>query len=213
MTSQRNQRVPLAGSVFDRYRHVCVFYNSQDEEYRILLPFIKEGFDKGDKTFHIIDERNRPEHLRRLKEVGIDVTGAEGEGQVEVWGWENAHLRPGWFDQHAMLALAEEVLSKAKRQGFPHTRWVANMGWALEDVRDNDELVEYCARLNYVVPKYDTIVVCTYDCAKFSAHVILDVIRCHPIAIIGGLVHENPFFVPPDELLQEFQEGKRHGVA
>jgi hypothetical protein len=82
MTSQKNQHVPLAGSVFDRYRHVCVFYNSQDEEYRILLPFIKEGFDKGDKTFHIIDERNRPEHLRRLKEVGIDVTGAEGEGQA-----------------------------------------------------------------------------------------------------------------------------------
>jgi hypothetical protein len=31
------------------------------------------------------------------------------------------------------------------------------------------------------------------------------------MAIIGGLVHENPFFVPPDELLQELQEGKRHG--
>jgi hypothetical protein len=26
-------------------------------------------------------------------------------------------------------------------------------------------------------------------------------------------VHENPFFVPPDELLPELQEGKRHGVA
>ncbi|MGH8593292.1 MAG: hypothetical protein ACREV3_05395 [Gammaproteobacteria bacterium] len=39
-----------------------------------------EGFEKGDKTFHIIDERNRSEHLRRLQEAGIEVTGAEGRG-------------------------------------------------------------------------------------------------------------------------------------
>jgi hypothetical protein len=123
MMSQSNQRAPLTGSVFDRYRHVCVFYNSQNEEYRILLPFIKEEFDKGDKTFHIIDERNRPEHLRRLKEAGIDD-----------------------------------------------------------------------------------------DCAKFSARAVVDTIRCHPMAIIGGIVQVNPFFVPPDELLQELHEGKR-GVA
>jgi hypothetical protein len=29
------------------------------------------------------------------------------------------------------------------------------------------------------------------------------------MAIIGGLVQVNPFFVPPDELLQELQEPKR----
>jgi hypothetical protein len=108
-----------------------------------------------------------------------------------------------------MLALVEEVLSKAKRQGFQYTRWVANMGWALKDVRSNGDLVEYCARLNYVMPKYDTTIVCTYDCAKFSARAIVDVLRCHPMAIIGGLVQVNPFFVPPDELLQELQEPKR----
>jgi len=30
--------------------------------------------------------------------------------------------------------------------------------------------------------------------------------RTHPAAIIGGVVQENPFFVPPDQFLIELQE-------
>lgn len=203
----------LAESLLGPHNHICVFYSSQDQEYQMLLPFIKEGFEKGDKTFHIIDEKNRPEHLRRLQEAGIEVTGAEHDGRVEVRGWACAHLRPGWFDQHTMLALAEEVLNTAKRQGFPYTRWAANMGWALEGARGSEDLVEYCARLNAVVANHDVTIVCTYDCAKFSARTVLDVLRCHPLAVVGGLVQVNPFFVPPEELLQELQEGKHHVEA
>jgi hypothetical protein len=56
----------LTGSAPNRFCHVCVFYNSQEEEYNILRSFISEGFSKGDKAVHIIDERSRQEHLRRL---------------------------------------------------------------------------------------------------------------------------------------------------
>jgi len=153
------KEVRLAGTVLNRSSHVCVFYHSQGEEYQILLPFIKEGFERGDKIFHIIDDRNRQEHFRHLKDADIDVSEVNGEGRIEIRGWETAHLRPGWFDQHAMLALVEEVLTKAKSQGFAFTRWVANMGWALKDVPGTRDLVEYCARLNYVVPKYDATIV------------------------------------------------------
>jgi hypothetical protein len=33
--------IPFAGSQIDQTRHVCAFFNSPDEEYRVLLPFIK----------------------------------------------------------------------------------------------------------------------------------------------------------------------------
>jgi hypothetical protein len=32
--------------------------------------------------------------------------------------------------------------------------------------------------------------------------------RTHPMIIIGGMLQENPFFVPPDEFLRELR--KRH---
>ena len=30
--------------------------------------------------------------------------------------------------------------------------------------------------------------------------------RTHPMIIIGGILQENPFFIPPDEFLRELRE-------
>jgi hypothetical protein len=207
--SQYSKPLRSEGSGLDRYHHVCVLYHSMDEEYRVLRPFICEGFPRGDKAFHIIDAKHRPDHLRRLQELGIDVAATEQSGQLEVRGWEDAHLKPGWFDQYAMLGLVEEVLSDTKRRGFPFTRWVANMGWALGGHRGVEDLVEYCTRLNDVAPRHKATIICTYDLARFSAAAVIDVLRTHPVAVIGGVVHENPFYVSPTELLRELRERQR----
>jgi hypothetical protein len=148
----------LAGAILGPSRHVCAFFHSKDEEYRVLLPYIEEGFEHGDKAFHIVDPRHRHEHLRRLVEAGIDVAGAEATGQLEVRRWEEAYLIEGHFDQNRMLALIEQVLNDGKAKGYPITRLVANMEWALEDRPGVDEIVEYETRLNYVLPKYDDAV-------------------------------------------------------
>jgi len=34
----------------------------------------------------------------------------------------------------------------------------------------------------------------------------MDALRTHPVVIIGGLLHENPFFVSPDQFLLEIRE-------
>lgn len=33
--------------------------------------------------------------------------------------------------------------------------------------------------------------------------------RTHPMVIIGGVLQENPFFVPPDEMLAELHERRQ----
>jgi hypothetical protein len=157
-TSATQQPVHLAGSELDRARHVCAFFHSRDEEYRVLMPFILEGFEHGDRAFHIVDPNHRADHLDRLRAAGLDTRSDEASGQLTVLRWEDAYLRGGHFDQNAMLALIEEVLTAGKQQGFPLTRLVANMEWALEDRPGVDDIVEYETRLNYVLPKYDDAV-------------------------------------------------------
>jgi hypothetical protein len=48
-----------------------------------------------------------------------------------------------------------------------------------------------------------------YDLAKFGAGIVLDVLRTHPMVLIGETLHENAFYVPPDEFLRELQERGR----
>lgn len=152
------KQVRLAGGTLDLSRHVCAFFNSKEEEYRVLLPFIKEGFELGDRAFHIVKESWRPEHRRRLQAAGIDLDSAEGKGQLEIRRWEDAYLQEGHFDQKRMLALIEQVLRGGAAQGFRLTRLVANMEWALEDRPGVTDIVEYETRLNYILPKFDDAV-------------------------------------------------------
>ncbi len=201
-----NHSVEFAGGNLGGHRHICALFNSIDEEHRVLRSFFKDGFDRGDKAFHLVDPELREEHLRRLAEAGINVHEAMDTGQLEVRRWQDAYLRGDHFDQDAMLALIEEVLQSAAAAGYPLTRLVAHMEWALLDKPGVDNLVEYETRLNYVLPKYDDPVVCTYDLSKFPASLVMDIMRTHPVVIIGGILQENPFFIPPDQFLLELKE-------
>ena len=135
-----------------------VLQQQGDEEYDTLLPFITEGFNHEDKAYHIVESAHRPQHRRKLQAAGIDTAAAEARGQLDIRAWEDAYLRDGHFSQERMLALIEQVLQAGKTQGYPLTRLVANMEWALEDRPGVEDLVEYETRLNYVLPKYEDAV-------------------------------------------------------
>ena len=201
--------VQCAGGSLGQHRHICAFFNSVDEEHRVLRSFIKDGFDSGDKAFHIVDPELQAQHLKRLVESGIDVEQAMGTGQLELRRWQDAYLRGDRFDQDAMLALLEEVLQSGEASGYPLTRLVAHMEWALLSKPGVADLLEYETRLNYMLPKYDDPVICTYDLSKFSASAVMDILRTHPVVIVGEVLQENPFFVPPDQFLLEIRERRR----
>jgi MEDS: MEthanogen/methylotroph, DcmR Sensory domain len=202
-------------SALAQHRHICAFFNGIDEQYRVLRSFINDGFDQGDRAFHLVDPERREEHLRRLAEAGIDVEAAVGTGQLEVRPWQEGPLRGDRFDQDSWLAAFEQVLQSGPAGGYAQTRFLANMEWALVDLPGVDDLIEFETRVNYVVPKYDDTVICAYDLSKFAASVVIYALRTHPVVIIGGLVQENPFFVPPDQLLLEIRERRsvREGAS
>lgn len=154
MTTATELPISFAGGTLDTHRHVCAFFDSFEDEVRVLGPFIQEGLARGEKAFHIIDPEARSQYPRDLQAHGIDVRGAEARGQFEIRTWHEAYLREGHFDQDAMLALIEEVLDAGPKQGFSLTRLVAHMEWSLQDFPGVDDLVEYETRLNYLLPRY-----------------------------------------------------------
>ena len=193
----------LCGTTLGRHRHICAFFHSPDDHYRILLPFIRDGLDAGEKAVHIIDPRRRAEHVQRLTAAGIDVTSAQADGRLDIREWADAHLRGGSFDGDRTHQIIDGIRERSAGAGFPRTRFVTHMEWALEDRPGVEGLLQYEAKAN-LVPVEDPVV-CAYDLNRFGADVVVDVMRTHPLIIIGGILQENPFFVPPDEFLGELR--------
>lgn len=201
--------VRLAGSTLSCSCHACAFFHSDDEEQKILAPFLKEGLAENDRFVQILDDRCRDDRVRRLEAEGVDVKTATASGQLDMRPWEKAYLSGGnGFNQESMLTLIQEVLKEGRSSGYGMTRLWANMEWALEDLPGVHQIVEYETRLNHILPQYDDVVVCTYDLNKFSAATVMDILRTHPQVIVGGVLQQNPFFVPPEQFLAELQSRK-----
>ena len=73
-SAEGNESFRFANSALGSQRHICAFFHSSDEEYRVILPLIKEGFELGEKIVNIVDPNLRHEHRQRLASAGIEST-------------------------------------------------------------------------------------------------------------------------------------------
>ena len=109
--------ISLAGSELGEVRHVCAFFNSDDEEYRVLLPFIKDGLECGDKAVHVVNPERHQDHLHRLAAAGIDTAATQRSGQFELRSNTETYLADGHFDQDRMLEFFEQLASGNAHNG------------------------------------------------------------------------------------------------
>jgi hypothetical protein len=206
--------VRLAGSVIGHRCHICAFFHDREEENRILLPFIKDALNHGQKFVHTVDPERRSEQLEFLESAGIDVATLIEKGQLEIRDWNSTHLLNGQFDPLETLKVFKGVVDTAQEKGFPMVRFATHMEWAIEGGLGKHELLEYEAKSNAIWDNQEATfnpVICTYDLKKFGGDIIVDIIRTHPLIIIGGILQENPFYVPAEKFLRELQARRATG--
>ena len=95
-------------------------------EYATLLPFVRDGLERGERAYHVLPARYRQEHLDQLRSAGIDVRAAQQRRQLEVATPEEVYLRNGRFSKEAMLEVIQEALKAGPTLGFPLTRLIAH---------------------------------------------------------------------------------------
>jgi len=199
--------ISLAGSQLGAVRHVCAFFANDDEEYRVLLPFIREGLSCGDKAVQVINPEAHEEHVQRLANAGIDSTAHQQSGRLQIRINTEVYLRDGRFDQDRMLVAFDEMaISARSAEGFPMSRIVCRMDWASGDQSHIEDVIEFESRVDDVWRRHDDVVICTYHLAKLTGDAVIDIMRTHPMVIIGGHLQQNPFFTRPEEFLPEYRK-------
>ena len=173
-----------------------------------MFPFIKEGLARGDR---IVPDR-RARAARRVP------AAAARRGRRRRRG---GAPRPAGSAVRCVTCICRRAgstpiaCSPAIRQrlspgtGGSISRITGHGEWAGE----HEHFLEYEARLNEVVPEGRDTVVCLYDLSKTSAALIVDVLRTHPLVILGGLLQENPFYVPMDQFLAQLREREAEAEA
>jgi len=181
--------------------HLCCIYETDAEHRQVITPFLRQGLERGEKVMYVVDARTAETILGYLRDDGLDVAPYLARGQLAILTRDETYMRNGVFDPQGMIALLRSETAQALAEGYPALRLTGEMTWALRGLPGSEQLIEYEARLNDFFPGSRCLAICQYDRRRFDPAVLLDVLRTHPIAVIGTEVYDNLYYVPAVELL------------
>ncbi len=202
MNIKEHHSVTLCGETLTGPLHICAFFDSREEQYEILLPWIKEGLANKDEVLNILETNLHFDHCSRLSKENIPVQESLKNGQLKIASTEDTYLQGGAFAVDRMFHIVEQALIDAQNGPYSMFRGCGEMQWALKNLPGTDQLMEYEARLNFLTPQYDCSIICIYDINKFSGRAVADILASHSHVILNGRIHKNPHYIEPMQLLK-----------
>lgn len=183
--------------------HLCCLYETEEEHRALVTPYIRQGLERNEKVFYIVDAHTSEEILAYLRSDDLDVEAYLASGQLSILTRDDSYMREGIFDPDGMISLLRSETDLALEQGYACLRVTGEMTWALRGLPGSERLIEYEAKLNDFFPGSRAMAICQYDRRRFSPEILLEVLTTHPIAVIGTRIYPNFYFMPTEEFLQE----------
>ena len=187
--------------------HLALIYDKQEEQLDIVVPFLRLGLERGEKSIFIVDDTSPGTVVAAMKKYGIDVDAATAAGALAIITKHDAYLKNGDFDPDWMIAFLIDAVKNAKKEGFHAVRASGEMTWALGPAGDvNHRLIEYECKVNTFFAGYDMGGICQYNRRRFRPETLMHVIHTHPRLIFRGEVCENPYYIPA-EIFEDSKNG------
>ena len=192
--------IDLCGETLPHAGHVCAFFDSREQKYETMIPFLQDAIAAGDSVINIVDDCDRAAHLDTLQREGVPVGRAMGNGTLRMFTSEQTYLQPGHDTLPRLLGFLRKELELAKDDNRCLRTW-GEMNWIERNEVPIAAVLEYEARVNELFPNFECTLLCIYDLAKISAVRMADILMTHPSAIINGRLRRNPHYVEPEEYL------------
>ena len=206
-----SQSLPtLCGQKLRDQRHVCAIFSSREEARHTISEYLVEGYRRGHMALAMVNPSNTDETVSDLRAYSLDIDEATASGRFALKTWHDTYFKHGSFSAEGMIQFVDASMRSARDAGHSCVWATGDMNWASSDTTTAIDLIEYEARLNHLKPRFgDDVWVCFYDSNLFSGRVIADIIRAHPVVLLGKHVFENPCYTEPDVLVKELEQWKR----
>ena len=177
--------------------HICAFYRGPAGRDEVVLPFLADGIRAGQKCICVLESLAPADVLVRLdRQVGLG--GSVETGQLELTTPADAYLLSGTFSGDDMLSYWQQAAAAASGgQGSGLLRAAGEMPSALDHPDGRLEFFRYEARITTFAADLPAVLLCLYDLQRFGAEVLVDSLRTHPMVVVDGGVHDNPYYIEP----------------
>lgn len=185
------------------HEHYTLLYESQEDQFASIIPFLKEGLERGEQCLYLAHENSPDEIAADLREQGVDVEDAMDSGQLSVRHAHEIYLSDGTFDPDRMVDRLERKASEATDAGYDRFRIAAETSWVLDYDVDLDLLERYERQIDAVIEAEPLVGLCQYSRSRFSTERLCRVLRVHPQVMQNATLGLNCYYGLTDDQIDD----------
>ncbi|KPJ64086.1 hypothetical protein AMK68_02345 [candidate division KD3-62 bacterium DG_56] len=182
--------------------HICAVYDNRSQLMDILVPFIACGLDNRELCVVVGDDALMADVRRALSERGMNPDRYVIGEQLLFLTAIDHYYAESRFNVERLVRAVDDLMELVISQGFQSAR-VAGDNTPVMDhiVQSLGDWVQYEARLNVGLRGKSVVALCIYNQRRTPGQVMTTMLKTHPLVVMDGVIHENPFYQEPDQLL------------
>jgi chemotaxis family two-component system sensor kinase Cph1 len=170
--------------------HVCHLYTNLADQKQVVLPFCRDGLQRNEHCLLTAAQDSADEWFLELQAFGIDVQEMRDSGSLVI---KAVRPPPPQFNAvkqtRDLWRMVEPLLAR-----FDAVRLLREVTWSPELALQIQDLCHFEAAKDLLFADTPVRSICQYDLAQHPPAAIHTALRTHPLLILDGSLHENPFY-------------------
>ncbi|MHB1005195.1 MAG: MEDS domain-containing protein [Chloroflexota bacterium] len=184
--------------------HICQLFNQQGEALGVTISLLKNGLGGHDKCFWAGPESAATDVREALEKTGPKVRRAVDSEQMVFLTEKDGLLNNGRFDPYYLVSSHQTLIRQSIDEGWHRVRGVVDMTWLTRGIASSKDILKYEAACDAVFTFQNAPIVGVfqYDYSKLSGAVVVEMLKLHPIAIVGNFIKRNPYYLNSEEYMK-----------
>jgi len=181
--------------------HICQLYNKTSEVVNVAASLIQTGVQNNEKCFYAGSSDVIQEIKAVCTQADLDVEAAIDRGQLVFIDRREEFLQGRRFDPYFVLSQHQSFIAKSVKEGWSAARGALDMSWVTEGTATPSQVLKYEAAADAVFTFQNSpvAIVVQYNYAKLAGEIVVELLKLHPLAVVGKYIKRNPYYVDSEE--------------
>ena len=183
--------------------HILQLYNKVGEITGVTAKLLESGLTMQEKCLFAGSEASVQELTDMLRKAGIDVAAVIQSGQMVFIADRDALLVSKRFDPYHLLSTHQTFIAQALREGWKAVRISMDMTWLTGEIASAEQILKYEAASDAVFTFQNAPIIALmhYDYSKLPGLLVVELLKLHPIAVVGKFIKRNPYYLNSEQYL------------
>lgn len=191
--------------------HICQLYNKVDEIRNVTARLLHVGLTSSERCLFAGSASSVTEIEETLEKLGTDVKAAKEAGQLLMQTDREPFLVGKRFDPYHLLSTHNTFIAQAHRDNWQGVRISIDMTWLTRDVATPEQILKYEAASDAVFTFQNAPIIALmhYDYSKLPGALVVELLKLHPIAVVGKYIKRNPYYLNSEQYLLKILRANR----